>query len=781
LKNINAWAARLTWMSQLLDSNPIEQIEISKQKISQFAAEARAMEVGDLKDVHRAKRRRMLLASFIHQQTVTTRDQLAEMYLKRMRLTQNAARRKLEERKEAHRDAEEQMLAIFAQVLDAATTGDDEGETAERTAALGAEVRRVLEAHGGGEALLEEYRALAAYHRGDYLPLLWSAHKAHRAGLFRLLALLDIRPTTQDERLADALAFVMKHRRRRRKYIDDAPAATFASVRWRRYVEFRVDGRVIYGRREYEVCVLVHVANALRAGDLFVSGSQMYADYREQLRSWSECREALGEYGEAVGVPVDPKSFVASLRRRLEVAAERADQSFLDNESLTIDADGRPHLKRSRRKRSPAGLEALKRLVAERMPERHLLDVLNNAEHWSGFTRHLGPISGAESKLSDERLLHLFTVFGYGCNLGAEQTAKHSEIPLTGRMLRRINLQHVTGERLEAAVEDLVEQYARFELPALWGREKSAVADGTQVELVENNLLGERHVRYGGYGGIAYRHVSDTYVALFSQFIACGLWEAVYILDTFAKGQSVFEPDTVHADTHGQSEPVFGLAYLLGIKLMPRMRTWKDVTFYRPSKDARFEHIDALFGDVADFELIEEHFRDLMQVALSIKAGYVLPSMLLRRLGSHSRQNRLHRAFRALGRVIRTIFLLDYICDEVLRRRINASTTKVESYNDFSGWLTFGGDTIRTADPIEQQKMVKYRDVVANAVMLQNVADLTRVFRELRQEGVRITPEHAARFSPYVRSHLKRFGKFRLSEDARPGAMGPQAVGWGVV
>jgi TnpA family transposase len=767
LKNLNEWSRRLNWMVDLLDGTPVEEIEMTRSKLLQFAAEARAMEVGDMKDVRRAKRRRMLLACFLHQQIVTTRDQLAEMYVKRMRVTKNGAKRKLEEKKEAHREAEEHMLAVFAEVLERATASEgEEGMPQPDASSLGAEVQAVLAAHGGGEALLAEYRELSAYHRGDFLPLLWSAHKAHRAGLYRLLDLLDIRSTTQDTRLLTALAFIKKHRRRRREHLDDAPPATFASHRWRRYIESRHEGRVVYGRRQYEVCVLMHVAYSLGAGDLYVHGSQVYSDYREQLRSWSECREALEEYGENVGLPVDPRAFVASLRRRLELAAERADSAFLENESLTIDEDGRPHLKRSRRQRAPAGIEALKRLVAERLPERHLLDVLNNAERWSGFTRHLGPISGADSKMSDERLLHLFTVFAYGCNLGAEQTAKHSEVALTGRMLRRTNLQHVTSERLESAVEDLVEQYARFELPTLWGREKSAAADGTQVQLIENNLLGERHIRYGGYGGIAYRHVSDTYVALFSQFIACGLWEAVYILDAFAKGDSVFNPDTIHADTQGQSEPVFGLAYLLGIKLMPRMRNWKDVTFYRPSRESHFEHIDSLFGDVADFELIEEHFHDLMQVALSIKAGYVLPSMLLRRLGSHSRQNRLHRAFRALGRVVRTIFLLDYISDEVLRRRIHASTNKVESYNEFSAWLTFGGDTIRTDDPIEQQKMVKYRDVVANAVMLQNVADLTAVLNELRGEGMRITREHAERFSPYVRTHIKRFGKFTKPDNS---------------
>ena len=53
---------------------------------------------------------------------------------------------------------------------------------------------------------------------------------------------------------------------------------------------------------------------------------------------------------------------------------------------------------------------------------------------------------------------------------------------------------------------------------------KRAAADGCKFDTYENNLLSEYHIRYGGYGGIAYHHVSDTYIALFTHFIACGVW-----------------------------------------------------------------------------------------------------------------------------------------------------------------------------------------------------------------------------------------------------------------
>jgi len=92
-------------------------------------------------------------------------------------------------------------------------------------------------------------------------------------------------------------------------------------------------------------------------------------------------------------------------------------------------------------------------------------------------------------------------------------------------------------------------------------------ADGTQIDTFIENLVAESSIRYGGYGGIAYHHVADTYIALFSHFIPCGVWEAVYIIEGLLRNESDTRPDTIHADTQGQSFPVFGLAHLLGFDL----------------------------------------------------------------------------------------------------------------------------------------------------------------------------------------------------------------------
>jgi len=755
LHHIRQWTERLAELDAIIDPKPFLE-GVAHTKIRQFAAEASRMQIGDLRDLTQPGKRHTLLLCFLFQAQAGTRDELVEMFLRRMRKNRRAAKEKLRVLQEKHQSMEESLIGVLGQLLNQAKDDCSDHD-------LGSRVRQVLDAEGGVDLLGAQVESVSAYHQDNYLPLLWQFHADHRSVLFRVLELIGLASTTQDSALIDAWRYVLQHRRAHRTSVPNEIDLGFLSQRWIAFVQARdAHGNPALDRRALEVCVFTYIAEALQAGDLFVPGSAAYADYRTQLLPWEECTARLHTYCDEVEIPVSGGALVADLRHRLNELAEKVDKGFPANSELSIDADGTPHLKLQRAKAPPTELKAFREEVHARMPERHLLDVLKHVHHWVPYTRHFGPPSGSDPKLSDSVRRYLFTVFGFGCNLGASETARHAPESINRHSLHRINAQHVDADKLEAAIADIINQYRRFDLPGCWGSDKVVIADGTQMELRENNLLGERHVRYGGFGGIAYHHISATYIALFSKFIACGVWEAVYILDALLEQESEMEPDILHADTQGQSEPVFGLAHLLGIKLFPRMRNWNDVIFYRPEKGHTYRHIDALFSKSIDWSLIETHWQDMMQVVLSIQAGKILPSTLLRKLGSHSRQNRLNRAFRELGRVVRTLFLLRYISEADLRRSIRAETTKVESYNAFLDWVGFGGPVLKSDDPVEQAKQVKYMDLVANVIMLHNVHDLTGILADMEAEGWRLTRELLAGLSPYIRDHIRRFGRYLL-------------------
>ena len=53
-------------------------------------------------------------------------------------------------------------------------------------------------------------------------------------------------------------------------------------------------------RRPLEVCVFFYLDAGLRCGDVYVEGSEAYADYRQQLLPWAECVPRLPAYCQAL-------------------------------------------------------------------------------------------------------------------------------------------------------------------------------------------------------------------------------------------------------------------------------------------------------------------------------------------------------------------------------------------------------------------------------------------------------------------------------------------------
>ena len=92
----------------------------------------------------------------------------------------------------------------------------------------------------------------------------------------------------------------------------------------------------------------------------------------------------------------------------------------------------------------------------------------------------------------------------------------------------------------------------------------------------------------------------------------------------------------------------------------------------------------------------------------------------------------------------------------------------MESYNDFLDWIGFGGPVLKSDDPVEQAKQIKYMDLVANVIMLHNVHDLTEILADMEAEGWTLTRELLAGMSPYMRKHIRRCGRYLLDMEDLP-------------
>ena len=104
-----------------------------------------------------------------------------------------------------------------------------------------------------------------------------------------------------------------------------------------------------------------------------------------------------------------------------------------------------------------------------------MLDVLGDTMQWLNWGQFFGPLSGHESKLDDEERRQILTTFAYGTGLGPTQVAK-SVSGVSDRQIAFVNQRHVTTEKLEAAISEVINGYNRFWLPKLWGDAKRAAA-----------------------------------------------------------------------------------------------------------------------------------------------------------------------------------------------------------------------------------------------------------------------------------------------------------------
>ena len=71
-----------------------------------------------------------------------------------------------------------------------------------------------------------------------------------------------------------------------------------------------------------------YLADELRSGDLSISGSEEFGDFRAQLLPWQECVALLPGYCDKIGLPPTATEFVSGLREWLTDTAQALDKKF---------------------------------------------------------------------------------------------------------------------------------------------------------------------------------------------------------------------------------------------------------------------------------------------------------------------------------------------------------------------------------------------------------------------------------------------------------------------
>lgn len=230
-------------------------------------------------------------------------------------------------------------------------------------------------------------------------------------------------------------------------------------------------------------------------------------------------------------------------------------------------------------------------------------------------------------------------------------------------------------------------------------------------------------------------------------------------------------PDAVaeHAtDTSGQTLATFAVFDLLGLRFSPRIRDLPSLRLYRtgpPFDYVRWPRAGRLLSQPLQRDLIVEHWDDLLRLAGSLKFGHATASLVLRRLHAAHRHGSLARAAVEYGRLVRTLFVLRYLADDQLRKKIGRQLNKGETLHSLRRWLFFAHQGhVRHVHHDRQTEQALCLTVLTNAVVLWNTVYIGDALDELRRYGD-IADDVASHLSPTLTEHINPFGRYSFDAD----------------
>ena len=136
-------------------------------------------------------------------------------------------------------------------------------------------------------------------------------------------------------------------------------------------------------------------------------------------------------------------------------------------------------------------------------------------------------------------------------------------------------------------------------------------------------------------------------------------------------------------------------------------------------------------------------------------------SLLMNKLQSLPEPHRLLEAFKEYGRLLKTIFILQYLNSKDYRRRINRQLNKGESVHTLRRYFIIAQQgELRQRDQEGLENQANCLTLVTNAVVVWNTIYMSAVLDYLQQQGYEVTEEDKARLSPARCGHINPYGRF---------------------
>lgn len=606
---------------------------------------------------------------------------------------------------------------------------------------------------------VEEAQELARPADYDYLDLLQKRFYSLRKYTPTLLRVLEFQSTKANEPLLQAVEIIRGMNESGKRKVPENSPVDFISKRWKKHL-YEDDGTTI-NRHYYEMAVLTELREHVRAGDVSIVGSRQYRDFEEYLLSedtWNQTKENT-----RLSVSLSFEDYMTersrSLNERLKWLA--ANSNKLDGVSLE---KGKLSLARLE-KDVPEEAKKFSASLYQMLPRIKLTDLLMDVAHITGFHEQFTHASNNRKPDKEETIIIMAALLGMGMNIGLSKMAEATP-GLTYKQLANVSQWRMYEEAMNKAQAVLVNFHHKLQLPSYWGDGTTSSSDGMRMQLGVSSLHADSNPHYGtGKGTTIYRFTSDQFSSYYTKIIHTNSRDAIHVLDGLLHHETDLNIEEHYTDTAGYTDQIFGLTHLLGFKFAPRIRDLSDSKLFTIDKASEYPKLEAILRGQINKKVIKENYEDVLRLAHSIREGTVSASLIMGKLGSYSRQNSLATALREMGRIEKTIFILNYISDESLRRKIQRGLNKGEAMNGLARAIFFGKQgELRERTIQHQLQRASALNIIINAISIWNTLHLTKAVEYQKQSGS-FNEELLHHISPLGWEHINLLGEYHFNSE----------------
>lgn len=414
----------------------------------------------------------------------------------------------------------------------------------------------------------------------------------------------------------------------------------------------------------FEWATLSALRIALRNGSVYIDHSFAFRSQASLLIPEAEWRTKRNSFYGHLKLSQDPKEFLEPVVEHLTQGLVRLKDACIAGE-VAVDDKG-IHLEPLVAAGRDSHLDTVRRAIFARRPVGQVPTIILEIDSSVRFSWIL---LGREPRSRSELLLVYAAVLAHGTSLSAADISRM--IPELSPAAIRQMMGKVADERkLRHAADAILEFMHRHPIAAHWGRADLASSDMMSLETTRTVWQARADPRRRTASIGIYTHVQDRWGIFYDQPILLKERQAGAAIEGVVRQTGSDDVGQLAVDTHGYTDFAMTVARLLGFDLCPWLSHMRDRRLHVPAGCVVPDELVAVVDGDVRTEAIEAIYDELVRVVASIATGQCTAVQALQRFGASARGQTVYDGGVHLGRMLRTIFLIDFFINPLFRREL---------------------------------------------------------------------------------------------------------------